>query len=101
MLQSDPRDTLDLCNTGVFMNRSDTQNVTVTLPSDLLREARHLAVDQGVSLSRFLAMMIEEKVAKSRRYRVAEARQRRILEEGLPLGTQGAINWSRDELHER
>ena len=36
-------------------------NVTLSLPDDLLREARHLAVDQGVSLSRFVAMSLEHR----------------------------------------
>lgn len=47
------------------------QNVTVALPADLVREARHLAVDQGVSLSRFVAMLIEERVAADLEYRAA------------------------------
>lgn len=31
------------------------RNVTISLPESLLREVRHLAVDRGLSLSRFLA----------------------------------------------
>ena len=76
-------------------------NVTLSLPGDLLREAKHLAVDQGVSLSRFLAIMLEERVTDSRRYQEAMERELRVLEKGLPLGSHGQISWSRDELHER
>jgi hypothetical protein len=79
----------------------EQRNVTVTLPADLLREARHLAVDHGVSLSRFIAMVLEERVEVTRRCRTAWERQRRLLDEGLPLGTLGEIAWSREALHGR
>jgi hypothetical protein len=81
--------------------QAGAQNVTLTLPSDLLREARHLAVDRGVSLSRYLALVLEERVEAARRYRQARARHQRLLDEGLPLGTGGTVAWTRDELHER
>lgn len=79
----------------------ETQNVTVSLPADLLREARHLAVDQGTSLSRFLAALIEERVASTRHYEEARGRQERMMREAVDHGTNGKIDWSRDELHER
>jgi hypothetical protein len=77
------------------------QNVTVSLPADLLREAKHLAVDQGVSLSRFVAITLEQRVAAVRGYRAARKRQGRLLQAGLPLDTGGRIRWDRDALHER
>ena len=76
-------------------------NVTVTLPEDLLREARHMAVDQGVSLSRFLASLVEERVRASERYNAARERQQRMMREGLDLGTGGRTAWTREELHDR
>jgi hypothetical protein len=75
-------------------------NVTVSLPDDLLREARHLAVDEGVSLSRFVARSLEERVDSIRGYRAACQRQLELLSRGLELGTRGAANWSRESLHE-
>ena len=77
------------------------QNVTLTLPADLLREARHLAVDRGVSLSWYLALVLEERVGAARRHRHARARHQRRLDEGRSFGTGGAVAWTRDELHER
>jgi hypothetical protein len=79
----------------------DTQNVTVSLPAELLRKARHLAVDQGLSLSRFLAVLIEDRVAVARQYEEARRRQERLMREAGDHGTNGRIGWSRDELHER
>jgi hypothetical protein len=77
------------------------KNVTVSLPVELVREARHLAVDRGVSLSRFLALLLEEQVDAARQYRQARDRQLSLLERGLPLGTRGEAHWSREDLHER
>ncbi len=77
------------------------RNVTVSLPPELLREARHLAVDLGLSLSRFVALLLEERVETSRRRKEALGRQCRLLEQGLPLGTGGKADWDREGLHER
>jgi len=77
------------------------QNVTVSLPADVVREARHLAVDRGLSLSSFLAMLLQERIDGAQAYRLARERQLRLLERGVPLGTQGQVSWGRDELHER
>jgi hypothetical protein len=76
-------------------------NVTLSLPDDLLREARHLAVDEGVSLSRFVAMSLEQRVEAVRGYRLARQRQLRLLREGMDLGTSGIAAWTRESVHER
>jgi hypothetical protein len=75
-------------------------NVTVSLPDELVRAARHEAVDRGVSLSRYLAMLLEQHLESQRRYRRAWDEHRRLLAQG-PLFSIGEITWTRDELHER
>lgn len=60
-----------------------------------------MAVDRGVSLSRYIALLLEEEVEERRRYDAARHRQKALLERGFPLGTQGRITWERSELHER
>jgi hypothetical protein len=77
------------------------ENVTLSLPADVLREARHLAVDRGLSLSRFLAEVLEERVEAKRQYEVARERALHRMRQGFDLGTHGQITWTRDELHER
>ncbi len=88
------------------------QNVTISLPSDVIKEARHLAVDKGLSLSKFLALLLEEHIEAKRqynadreealkRYEAAREEALKLMKEGLPLGTHGKISWTRDELHER
>ena len=79
----------------------DVQNVTVALPPDVVRQARHLAVDRGVSLSRFVAMLIEEKIAADQSYRQAREQEIQRMNDGVDLGTNGQITWTRDELHDR
>ena len=76
-------------------------NVTVSLPDDLLREVRHLAVDEGLSLSRFVARSLEERVDATKRYRGAREHQLKLLRDGLKLGTHGHARWTRESLHER
>lgn len=77
------------------------QNVTISLPEEVLQEAKHLAVDHGVSLSRFVAQTLADRVRGARDYRAAALRQRRLLEVGLDLGTHGRITWDRDALRDR
>lgn len=77
------------------------QNVTISLPEDLVREARHLAVDQGISLSKFVANLVAERVRSRQEYEEARERHLSILKEGLDLGTHGQVPWTRDELYER
>ena len=75
------------------------KKVTISLPADLVREARHLAVDRGVSLSKLLVLLLEEHVEAAQQYRQARDRQLELLERGLPLGTRGEASWSRAGLH--
>ena len=79
----------------------ETQNITLALPKELLQQARQLAIAQRTSLSAMLAQMITELVEKDNRYRAASERQIALMNQGLDLGSQGAADWTRDELHER
>ncbi|MGI8827365.1 MAG: hypothetical protein ACR2JC_17330 [Chloroflexota bacterium] len=54
-----------------------------------------------MSLSRFISMLVAERVQRVRLYSAARERQLRMLDAGLPLGTHGSIPWTREELHER
>ena len=77
------------------------QNVTLSLPKDVLRRAKHLAVERGTSLSGLLADQLEAALRDDEAYLGATARIKRRLSKGIDLGTKGEIRWSRDELHER
>ncbi|MFQ5852848.1 MAG: type II toxin-antitoxin system CcdA family antitoxin [Candidatus Binatia bacterium] len=79
----------------------EKQNVTLSIPKNLLREAKHLAVDRGTSLSGLLVDALRERVRRSRERRQAARRQRLLMRQGLNLGTKGKATWTRDDLHAR
>ncbi len=77
------------------------QNVTLSIPKSILKEAKALAAKRELSLSRFLIEALEEKIKRDTGYEKAMLRQIKLLEKGLDLGTSGEKTWSREELHER
>ena len=79
----------------------EKQNITLSLPKDILREAKHFAVDQGISLSGFLVDALTERVKRLKEIQRAGARQRALMRRGLKLGTYGKAAWKRDDLHAR
>jgi len=79
----------------------EKQNVTLSIPKDILREAKHLAVDRGISLSGFLVEALEERVKRLSEMRRAAERQRALMRRGLKLGTKGKAGWTREDLHAR
>jgi predicted transcriptional regulator len=79
----------------------ENQNVTLSIPKEILRKAKIMAVQRNSSLSTLLTQALEEMVAHEDSYAEARSRHLRQLETGFDLGTQGQISWQRDELHER
>ena len=77
------------------------QNITLSLPEEDLREARVLAARRGTSVSQFLARMLRETVERETGYDAARNHSLATLREGMDLGTDGRMSWSRDDLHER
>jgi len=79
----------------------EKQNITLSIPKDILREAKHLAVDRGISLSGFLVEALEGRVKRLSQMRRAAERQRTLMRRTLRLGTKGKIRWNREDLHAR
>ncbi len=81
------------------MSASPKSNITLKIQSDLLREARVLAAEQGTSISALLAAQLQRAVHERKRYHSARTRALSRLKKGYDL------HWtppkSRDELHER
>jgi hypothetical protein len=77
------------------------QNITLSLPEEDLREARILAARRGTSVSQMLARMLREVVEQESGYARARDRSLARLDQGMDLGTNGHIGWSRDSIHER
>jgi len=74
-------------------------NVTLKIDTDLLRDARILAAEEGTSVSAMLAVRLEQAVRERQGYNQARRRAVARLQKGFDL------HWtpprSRDELHER
>jgi hypothetical protein len=78
---------------------STKTNLTLSLDSDLLRDAKVLAARRGTSVSRLMADQLEDLVRRDREYERARQRALARLERGFDLGWTPPT--SRDELHER
>ncbi len=78
-----------------------TQNVTLSITKETLRQAKMIAVRRDTSLSRLLVGLIEGLVKSEERYELARRRHLAFLEQGFDLGTGGRPAASREELHER
>lgn len=74
-------------------------NVTLKLDSQLLREARVLAAEEGRSISALLTDRLESLIRERKAFDKARRRALGRLREGLDL--QWNRPASRDELHER
>lgn len=74
-------------------------NVTLSVDSELLQDAKILAARQGTSVSRLMADQLEDMVRRDREYDRAQRRALARLESGFDLGWTPPA--SRDELHER
>ena len=74
-------------------------NITLKIETNLLKEARILAAEEGTSISALLATRLEQAVRERTKYH--QARQRAVAR----LRTGFDLHWtpprSRDELHER
>lgn len=79
----------------------DYQNVTLSLPKEILRKAKHIAIKRHTSLSALLAGTLEEIVNNEDMYEQSKNRQLLVMEQGFDLGIGGKVPWSRDDLHER
>ncbi len=79
----------------------NSQNVTLSIPKDVLRKAKIIAIQKNTSLSGLLTQTLVQLVADNVGYEQARQRNLSTLESGFDLGTKGQINWKRDEVHER
>lgn len=79
----------------------ETRNITLSLPEEVLREAKVVAARRGTSVSALLAGALSELVRHENGYAVARERSLASLAGDRDLGTGGQIGWSRDEVHER
>lgn len=83
------------------MDRSDKQNITLSVPRDVLHRVKLLAVERRSSVSRLLVQKLEELVSQSDEYERARKRALARLKRPADLGSKGRPGWDRDGLHPR
>lgn len=79
----------------------ETQNVTLSLPKEVLLKVKLIAVKRQTSVSRLLTQILENIVRQEGAYSHSRLRHLKLLEQGMDLGTGGQITTTRDELYER
>jgi len=76
------------------------QNITLSLPKDLLIKVKHLAIDKNTSVSGLLSKTLEELINKQYTYEKAKKHHLSILGK-MDLNTNGNIVWKREDLYDR
>lgn len=79
----------------------DKQNITLSLPKEILHKVKLLAVRKHESVSGLLSQVLTDLVAADAAYSEARAKALKRLKTGHDLGTGGSLPCSREALHER
>lgn len=77
------------------------QNITLSIPKDVLKKVKHIAIEKNTSVSGLLSQTLENIVNQESGYQRAKERQLKVMESGLDFGLSGKPTWRREELHER
>lgn len=75
------------------------RNLTLTLPTELVRRAKVVAAERDTSISALVAAYLE-RLTHDDDYDDLWRRERDVMEAGLPMRV-GDVTWTRDEVHDR
>ncbi len=81
--------------------RPEKRNVTLSVPVDLLKRVKYLAVQRETSMSQLVLDALAQLVQQEDTYEASRRRARRQLQETVDRGTERPYAWSRSELHDR
>jgi len=79
----------------------EKQNITLSLPKEILKKGKMLAAKKGISLNELIRELLQTTSENEEGYRISADRQIKRMKGGIPLGTKGKISWQRGELHQR
>ena len=79
----------------------EKQNITLSLPREVLKKGKMLAAKKGISLNELVRELLQTTADNEEGYRIAADRQITRMKGGIPLGTKGKISWKRDALYRR
>jgi Family of unknown function (DUF6364) len=77
-----------------------TRNITLTLPSELVRRAKVIAASRDTSLSALVAEYFRQLTRQEDDYERAWEEERQLMADGLPMRV-GEVTWSRADSHAR
>ena len=77
------------------------QNITLSVPKELLKRVKRLAADRDTSVSAMMTDALAHLADNDTRYSSARRRSLAAMKAANSLGTNGQATWTRDELHER
>lgn len=75
------------------------RNLTLSLPRDLLYQAKSHAAQQRKTLSDLVRESLEDKLERQKKFALARERQMRRLRTGYDLKTNGELCFFRADLH--
>ena len=75
-----------------------TKNITLRMDAQLLKNVKHIAIEQDMSVSAWINQLVERAAKKDVRYEEAKAFIMKAMEEAPDYGGE---TFTRDELHER
>lgn len=78
----------------------DTRNITITLPTELIRLARIFAAERDTTLNALLRAMLQEKLDKEGRMRAAVQHMLDVADHG-PWSHVDPKSFRREDLYER
>ena len=77
-----------------------TKNITLRMDEQLLKDVKHIAVEEDMSVSAWITQTVEKATTKDVRYDAAAKEIMRLMEDAQDYGDGGKI-YTRDEMHER
>lgn len=89
------------CSRDTLVLVAEIQNITLSLPRDLLKRVKRVAADRETSVSALMVDALSRVADEDRRYDAARRRALAALKTARSLDTRGRRTWTRDDLHER
>ncbi len=77
-----------------------TKNITLRMDEQLLKDVKHIAVEEEMSVSAWITQAVKRATRKDVRYEEAKAFIMKAMEEAPDYG-DGGKTFTRDEMHER
>jgi Asp-tRNA(Asn)/Glu-tRNA(Gln) amidotransferase B subunit len=79
----------------------EKQNITFSLPKEILKKGKMLAAKKGISLNELVRELLQVNTENAEEYQASAQRQIKRMKGAIQLGTKGNIPWKRDQLYQR